>query len=177
MARGGLLVQVLSSEHFLGDDSGNTHHGCTSVVELRVLLTNFLRGFLLPVVDLSEPDTVVAIKLGGGPPCKLDQTRNNKDLGKSGSGDLEKSTDSGINVGELQVVGGRNVSIESPLVVVNESSEHSHHGNTSVLAFNGSVSCKLLFIRDVSKGIEETKGGGGTDLLFRDLKGSTGLNL
>ena len=86
MSRGGLLVQVLSGKNFLGDDSGNTHHGGTAVVELGVLLTNLLGRLLLPVVDLSKPNAVVAIKLGGGPPGKLNESRNNEDLSKSGSG-------------------------------------------------------------------------------------------
>jgi len=169
VTRRGLLVQALSGKDFLSNDSGNTHHSGTTVVEFRVLLTNFLGGFLFPVVDLSKPDTVVAIKLGGGPPGKLDKAHNNKDLGKSSRWDLEKSTDSAINISELQVAGGRKVSIESPLVVVDKGSKHGHHGNTSVLALDGSVSGEFLIIRNVSKGIEKTKRGSGSNLLFRNL--------
>lgn len=177
MSRGGLLVQALSSEDLLSDDSGNTHHGSTSVVELSVLLTNLLGRFLLPVVDLSKPNTVVTIELGGRPPGKLNESHDHKDLSKSSRGNLEKSTNSRINVGELQVVGRGKIPIEGPLVVVDESSKHSHHGNTSVLALNGSVAGEFLVIGDVSKRIEETEGGGSTNLLFRNLEGGAGFNL
>jgi hypothetical protein len=46
-----------------------------------------------------------------------------------------------------------------------------------VLALDGTVAGEFLVISDVSKGIEETKRGGGTNLLFRDLKGSAGRSL
>lgn len=177
MSRGCLLVQALSSKDLLGNNSGNTHHGSTSVIEFGVLLTNLLGGFLLPVVDLSKPDAVVTIKLGGGPPGKLNESHDNKDLSKSSRGDLEKSTNTRVNVGELQVVGRRKVTIESPLVVVDKSTKHGHHGNTSVLALNGSVAGEFLVIGNVSKGVEETKRSSGTNLLFRHLECGAGLSL
>jgi hypothetical protein len=177
VTRSGLFEQSLASKNLLGDDSGNSHHGGTAVVELSVLLADLLCWFLLPVVDLSEPDAVVAIKLGCGPPSKLDESHNDKDLSKSGGWDLEKSTDSSVDIGELQVVGRGKVSIESPLVVVDESSKHGHHGDASVLALNSTVTGEFLVISDVSKGIEETKRSGGTNLLFRDLKRGTGRSL
>ena len=177
MSRSGLLVQALSSEDLLGDNTGNGHHGGATVVEFGVLLTNLLGRFLFPVVDLSKPDSVVTIKLGGRPPGKLNESQKDDDLGKSSRWDLEKSTNTRVDIGELQVVGWRQVSIESPLVVVNESAKHGHHGNTTVLSLDGSVSGEFLVISDISKRVEETKGGSGTNFLFRNLKSSAGFNL
>lgn len=177
MSRCCLLVQVLTSKDFLSNHAGNSHHCGATIVEFGVLLTNLLGGFLLPVVDFSKPDSVVTIKLGGGPPGKLNQCGYKNDLGKSSRWDLEKSTDTRVNIGELQVVGWRQVSIESPLVVVNESAKHSHHGNASVLAFNGSVAGEFLVIGNVSKRVEETKGSSGANFLLRNLKRGAGFNL
>ena len=177
MTRGGLFVKRLSGKNFLGDDSGNTHHGGTSVVKFGVLLTDLLGWFLFPVVDLSKPDTVVTIKLGCWPPGKLNESHEDDDLGKSGRWDLEKSTNTGVDIGELKVVGWGKVSIENPLVVVDESSGHGHHGNTSVLAFDGTVTGEFFVISDVSKRIEESKRSGGTNFLLGNLKSSAGFSL
>jgi hypothetical protein len=172
VTRGGLFGQVLAGEDLLGEDTGDTHHSGTSVVELSVLLADHLGGFLFPVVDLSKPDTVVTVKLGGRPPGKLDESRKDNDLGKSSSRDLEKSANTRVDIGKLQVVGRRKVSIESPLVVVDEGSKHGHHSNASMLALDSAVSFELGVIGDVTERIEESKRGGGTDLLFGNLERS-----
>jgi hypothetical protein len=39
-----------------------------------------------------------------------------------------------------------------------------------VLTLDSAVAGEFLVISDVSKGIEETKGSGGTNLLFRNLE-------
>lgn len=166
VTRGGLFIQSLAGEDFLGNNTSNGHHSGTAIVKFSVLLANFLGRFFLPIVDLSEPDAVVTIKLGGRPPGKLDKAANKKDLGESGSGDLEESTDSGADVRELNVFRWGKVPIESPLVVVDEGAKHGHHSNTSMLTLDSTVAGEFLVISDVSKGIKETKGGGGTNLLL-----------
>lgn len=171
VTRGSLFVQILAGEDLLDDDSCNTRHCRTSVVKLGVLLANLFGWFLFPVVDLSKPDSVITIKLGGRPPCKLDKSHHDEDLEKSSRWDFEKSTDSTVDIGELQVRRWREVSIEGPFVVVDKSSEHSHHGDASVLALNSTVTGEFLVISDVSEGIEETKRRGCTNFLLRNLKG------
>lgn len=145
------------------------------VVELSVLLTELLCRLLFPVVDLSEPDTIVTIKLGGRPPGKLNQTREENDLEKTGRRDLEKPSDTIVNISELQVLGRGEVSIESPVVVVDECSEHGHHCDASVLALNSTVAEELGVIRDVSKRIEESKRGDSSSL--SSLEKSSGGSL
>mmetsp|Transcript_53836 Transcript_53836/g.80340 ORF Transcript_53836/g.80340 Transcript_53836/m.80340 type:complete len:215 (-) Transcript_53836:96-740(-) len=169
-----LFSKVLSSENFLGDNSSNGHHGGTSVVKLSVLLTDFLSWFLVPVVDLSKSNTVVPIQLGCRPPSKLDEPANQNDLGKTSSRKLEKASNSRVDIRELEVVRWGHVSIERPLVVVDKSSEHGHHGNASVLALNSTVTNEFGFIRNVSKRIEESKRSGGSNI--RGLEESRGRN-
>jgi len=159
-----LFGEGLSGDELLGEDSEDSHHGGTSVVELSILLTEFLGRFLLPVVDLSESDTVVSIEFGRWPPCELNKSHEDENLQKSGGWDLEESSDTVIDVGELESGGRGKVSVESPLVVVDEGSEHGHHGDTSVLTLDGAVAFELGFVGDVSKRIEESKRSGGSDL-------------
>jgi len=171
----GLFSEVLSGNNFVGEGSKDSHHSGTAVIELSILLADFLGGFFVPVVDVSKPDTVVSVKLGGGPPGELDKSAEKNDLEKSSSRDLEKTSNTGVDVGELKSSGWGKVSIESPVVVVDEGSGHGHHGNTSVLALNSTVTSECLVIGDVSKGIEVSKGSNGTELLLRDSKGGGGL--
>ena len=160
--------------HLLRDNSEDTHHGSTSVVELGVLLAEFLAWFLVPVVDLSKPDTVVSIKLAGRPPGKLNKSTSEDDLEESGRWDLEKTSDSAVDVRELKVLRRGKVSIEDPFVVVDKSSGHGHHGNTSVLALNSTVTLELLGGSDVSERIEESERSGGSNLSGLCLQQSCG---
>lgn len=159
-----LLVESLVGGKFLRENSEDAHHSSTSVVKLGVLLTELLGWFLVPVVDLSKSDTVVAIKLGSRPPGELDKSSDDKDLEKSSGRDLEESSDSRVDVTELDSLGRGDVTIESPLVVVDESTEHGHHGDTSVLTLDSAVTLELSLISDVTKRIEEAEWGGGTNL-------------
>jgi len=175
VTRGGLFSEVLSSNNFVGEGSKDTHHSSTSVVKFSILLASFFSGFFIPVVDVSKPDAVVSVKLGGWPPGKLNKSANNKDLGKSSSWELEKSSDTGVDVREFKSIRWGKVSIEGPVVVVDESSGHSHHSNTSVFTLNSTVTSEGIVISDVSKRIEVSKRGNGSDLFLRKLQLGGGL--
>ena len=169
----GLLGKSLSSNNLVRNSSGNGHHGGTAVVQLSILLTKLLGGLGIPVVQCSKTDTIVSIELSSGPPGKLYETADNKDLEKSGWGDLEETSDASADVTELEIGRRGKVSVESPVVVVDEGSGHSHHGNTSVLALDGTVADELILVSDVSKGIEVSKRGHGSDLgLLESVQGS-----
>jgi len=175
VSRTELFSKVLSSEDFLGEDPENCHHSSTSIVKFGVLLTKLFGRLLLPVVDLSEPDTVVAIKLGTRPPGKFDKSTEKDDLEETGRRDLEGPSNTGVDIRELQVLGRGKVSIKCPLVVVDESSEHGHHRDTAVLALNRTVADELIIVGDVPERVEESKRGGSSN--FRGLKESRGGSL
>ena len=178
MSGGGLLSKALPSDNFVNEGSKDGHHSGTSVVKLGVLLANFLGGLGFPVVQGSKPYTVVAIKLGGRPPGKFNKPADKDDLKKTCRWNLEKTSDSGVNVGELKVLGWGKVSIEGPVVVVHKGTQHGHHGNTSVLAFNGTVANELILVGDVSQRIEESKRSSGTNFSLSDhVQGSRGGSL
>jgi hypothetical protein len=169
-----LLVEGLVGDKLLGENSEDSHHGGTSVVKLSVLLTELLGWLLVPVVDLSKPDTVVAIKLGSRPPGKLNKCSDDKDLEESSGRDLEESSDTRVDISELDSLGWGDVTIESPLVVVNKGSEHGHHGDTSVLTLDSAVTLELSIIGDVTKRIEESKRSGSTNLGGLSIEGNRG---
>jgi hypothetical protein len=154
----------------LAQDSRNCHHSRTSVVEFSILLADLLSRFPFPVVDLSEPDTIVTIQLGGRPPGKLNKSTCKDDLGKSSSRELEKSANTRVDITELQASRWGKVSIESPHVVMDESTEHGHHGDASVLALDSTVPGEGSIVSDVTKGIKESEGSGGSNLLLRNLE-------
>jgi hypothetical protein len=73
---------------------------------------------------------------------------------------------------------GAQVSIESDVVVVDDDSNDGSHGNTSVLALDGTTTLEGLgFSLEPSKRIIDTKRGGDTDLELIDIQGSGGLSL
>ena len=150
-------------------------HISLPIVKFGVLLTKLFGRLLLPVVDLSEPDTVVAIKLGTRPPGKFDKSTEKDDLEETGRRDLEGPSNTGVDIRELQVLGRGKVSIKCPLVVVDERSEHGHHRDTAVLALNRTVADELIIVGDVPERVEESKRGGSSN--FRGLKESRGGSL
>jgi len=164
VSRRGLLGEVLSGNNLVDEGSKDTHHSSTSVVELSIPLSDLLGWLLVPVVDVSKPDTVVSVKLGGGPPGELNESAEKDDLKKTGRGNLEKTSNSRVDIGEFKSLGRAEVSIEGPLVVVDEGSEHGHHSNTAVLLLNSTVTREFLLIGDVSKRIKEAKRGNSTNL-------------
>ena len=175
MSSSGLFGKVLSSNNFLYEDSGNSHHSSTAVVKLGVLLTEFLGRFFIPVVDVSKPDAVVSVKLGGGPPGKFYKSANKKDLKKSSSWELEKSSNSSVDIREFEVVGGGNVSVEDPVIVVYKGSGHGYHSNTAVLALNCAVTGEFVTVSDVSKRIEVSKRCNSSEFFLSNIKLSGSL--
>ena len=175
MASGVLFVHSLSGHYFDNHVSEDTHHSGTSVVDLGVQLA----GLLFGVEVLSEPtDTVVSVVLRSRHPCKLNKGEEEKDLKKSGVGDGTDSVNSSWDIGELEVLAGAQVSIESDVVVVDDDTNNGSHGNTSVLALNGTTTLEGFGLRlEPSKRIVDTKGSGDTNLKLIDVQGSGGLSL
>ena len=165
MAGGGLLSEALAGDNLVDEGAEDAHHGGAAVVELGVALAKLAGGLLVPVVPGSQADAVVSVELGGGPPGELDEAADEDDLGEAGDGNLEEAADALVDVGELEVVAGAEVAVEGSLVVVDEGSEHGHHGDAAVLALDGAVADEGLLIGDVAEGIEEAEGGDGADLL------------
>jgi len=176
VSSGVLLVHCLSSE-LLGDHvSDDSHHSSTSVVDLGVQLA----GLLLWVEDVSAEVTnsVVTIVLGCWPPGDLDESKEGQDLGESGGWDGEDSVNSGWDVGELQVVGWGDVSIKDDVVVVDDASDNGSHGNTSVLALDGTAALEGLWLAlDPAKWIEDTEWLSDTELELVDIEGGGGLRM
>ena len=177
MSSSSLLSEVLSSDDLVGEGSGNGHHGSTSVVKFSVLLTEVLGRLFIPVIKRSETDTVISREIRGRPPGELNESTEEDDLGKSSSGDLEKSSDSRVDIGEFKPSRGGKVSIEGPSVVVYEGSEHGHHGDTSVLTLNSAVTDEGLLVLDVSKGIEVSKRSYSSDTVLKLGSSEGGGNL
>ena len=156
MAGGVLLVHGLASELLGNHVTDDTKHGSTSVVQLNVELAGLL--FRISNVGSEVSDSVVSVVLGGRHPGELDKGEEGQDLGKSGRRDGEDSSNSGRDVGELQVVGRRDVSIEDNVVVVDDGSDDGSHGNTSVLTFDGTTTFEGLRLGlEPSKRIVDSK--------------------
>ena len=129
-----LFVHSLSGKLFGDHVSDDSQHGGTSIVQLNIELAGFL--FRIFNVGSEVSNSVVSVVLGGRHPCELNKGEETQDLGKSGRRDGEDSADSGRDIGELQVVTGGKVSIKDNVVVVDNGTDDSSHGNTSVLAFD-----------------------------------------
>lgn len=164
VSSGGLFGKSLTGKDLVGDSTSDGHHGGTSVVKLSIHLTDLLGGFLFPVVDLSQTDSVVTIELGGGPPGELNETTNEQNLQKTSRGDLEETTDASADIRELEIVGGGQVSVKGPVVVVDKCTQHSHHGDAAVLLLDSAVTLERSLVSDVSEGIEKAKRGRGANL-------------
>jgi hypothetical protein len=175
VSSGVLFVHSLSSDAFRNHVTENSHHSGTSIVDLGVQLA----GLFFGVEVLSEPtNSVVSVVLGSRHPCKLDKGEEEKDLKKSGVGDGADSINTSGDIGELQVLRRRKVSIEGDVVVVDNDTDNSSHGNTSVLALDSSATLERLgFSFEPSKGVIDSKRGGDTDLKFIDVQGGGCLSL
>ena len=123
-------------------DAQDAHHGGTAVVELGIQLA----GLLLGVLDgITEPaDAVVTVVLGGGHPGELDKGEEEKDLEEAGGRDGADSVDTVGDVGEFEVGRGAEVSVELDVVVVDDGSEDSSHGDAAVLALDGTTTLEGL---------------------------------
>ena len=162
-----LFGEVLAGDNLVNESSENSHHGGTAIVKLGILLADFFLWLSIPVVKSSKPDSIVSREIRSGPPSELYKSAEEDDLGKTSWGNLEKSSNTGVDVGEFKSSGGGKVSVENPLVVVNESSGHGHHCDTTVLALNGTVTSEGLLVSDVSKGIKVSKRGNSTNSRFK----------
>ena len=96
----------------------------------------------------------------------------------SSSWDLEKAGSTGGDIRELQVVGWGKVSIEDDVVVVGDDTNNGSHGDTSVLALDGTTAFEGLGLSiEPSKRIKDTKRGGGADLELIDIQSGGSLSL
>ena len=168
---GVLFVHGLSSHNLDNHVTHDTHHSGTSVVKLNVELAGLLSGVLDVVTEPS--DSVVSVVLGGRHPGKLNKGEEEKNLEKSGSGDGTDSINTGGDIGEFKVGRGGKVSVEDDVVVVDNSSHNGSHGNTSVLALDGTTTFEGLRLSvQPSERIVDSKRGGGSKLkLVYHVKG------
>jgi len=165
----------LSSELLSNHVTHDTHHSSTAVVKFGIELA----GLLLWVLDVGTEVTnsVVSVVLGSWEPGELDESHEGDDLGKTSGGDSEKSINTGGDIRELKVVGWGDVSVVDNVVVVDDGSNNGSHGNTSVLALNGTTTLEGLRLGlHPSERIENTKGLSGSKLELTDLKAGRSLN-
>jgi len=156
-----LLVNSLSSD-FLGNHvSDNSHHSSTAVIKLGVELAGLLLGVKDIITEVTN--SVVTVVLGSGPPGDLNKSAEGNDLCKSSGGDGEDSLDTSGDIRELKSGGRRDVSVEDDVVVVDDGSNNGHHGNTSVLALDGTTTLEGLRLGvHPSERIEDSEGLGGS---------------
>ena len=170
-----LLIHCLAGEAFCNHVTKDTHLGGTAVVQLNVELAGLLGGVLDLLSEVTN--TVVSRVVGGRHPGELNKSEEEKDLKKTGGGDSADSINTSGDIGELQVLGFGEVSIEGDVVVVNDGSNNGHHGNTAMLSLNGTTAFEgLWFAVKPSKRIEYSKRSSGTELkLVNHVKGGRGL--
>ena len=165
-----LFVHGLSGKLLSNHVTHNSHHSCTSVVDLSIKLTCLLLWVKDVVSEVTY--TVVSIVLGSWKPSKLNESKESDDLCKSCSWYREKSVNSGWDIGELKVVRWGDVSIEYDVVVVYDGSYNSCHSNTSVLTLNSTTTLESLWLSlEPSKRIENSKWLSCSKLDLRNLKG------
>mmetsp|Transcript_24927 Transcript_24927/g.52918 ORF Transcript_24927/g.52918 Transcript_24927/m.52918 type:complete len:253 (+) Transcript_24927:55-813(+) len=171
-----LFEHGLSSELFNDHVSKDSHHGGTSVVQFNIKLA----GLFFRVFDItSEPsNSVVSVVLGSRHPCEFDKSDEEEDLGKSSRRDGGNSGHSSWDVRELKIGRRGKVSIEDDVVVVDNGSDNGSHGNTSVLALDGTTTFEGLWLSvQPSKRIEDSKRLGDSKLKLAYLKSRRGLGL
>jgi hypothetical protein len=174
VSSGVLLVHGLAGELFGNHVSEDTHLGGSAVVQFNIELAGLLFGVL--DVGSKVTNSVVSVVLGCRHPCQLNKSEEGKDLGKSGGGDGTDTIGTGGDIRELQVVGWGKVSIEDDVVVVGDDTNNGSHGDTSVLALDGTTAFEGLGLGlEPSKRIVETKGLGDTKFELTDLKGRGSL--
>ena len=175
MSSGVLFVHGLSGHAFNNHVTQDTHHGGTSVIDFSIQLA----GLFFGVQVLSEPtNTVVSVVLGRRHPGEFDKGEEEEDLQKSGVGDGADSVNTSGDVGELEVLRRRKVSIEGDVVVVDNNTDNGSHGHTAVLALDGSATFeRFWFSFEPSERIIDTKRSGNTDLELIYVQGSGSLSL
>ena len=105
-----------------------------------------LAGLFFRILDVRSEvsNSVVSVVLGSRHPCELNKGEEGQDLRQTSRWDGKDSTDSGRDIGELQVIGRGNVSIKNDVVVVDNGTNNSSHGDTSVLTFDSTTTFKGL---------------------------------
>mmetsp|Transcript_53510 Transcript_53510/g.64536 ORF Transcript_53510/g.64536 Transcript_53510/m.64536 type:complete len:202 (-) Transcript_53510:101-706(-) len=137
-----LFVHGLASENFGNHVTHYSHLGSTAIVKLDIKLARLLLGVLN--ISTKVTNTIVSIILGRGHPCELNESKERKDLSETSRGNGPNTVNTRRNVGELQVVGGRKVSVKHNVVVVHNGSDDGHHSNASVLALDGTAALERL---------------------------------
>ena len=165
-----LFVHGLSGQDFGNHVSENSHHGGTSVVDLNIELADLL---LWVKVGTEISNSVVSVVLGGRHPCELNKGEEKNDLGKSSGRNGTNSIATGWDIRELEVGRRGKVSIKDNVVVVHDGSNNGSHGNTSVLALDGTTTLEgLWFSVQPSKRIEDSERLSGTELELVDVEAS-----
>jgi hypothetical protein len=153
---GDLFCQGLSCDTFTDHGTEDSHHGSTSLVDLHIELVLQLITFQ-KVGDkgTSVSSSVVTGVVGSGPNGKLTDTREKENLGNSSQWNTEETHHTIGNVREANSHFLGEVSREFNSGIVEEHTDNGSHGNTSVLAFDGTTTFKV--------GMESSKLGGGVD--------------
>lgn len=137
-----LLLERLPSEQLREKVSRDAHHGSSAIVQLAVLLPQLPLRVPSPVIELAQANAIVAIELGSRPPAELNEPADQENLGKASGRHLEQAADAGADVAELEVVGGGQVPIKDPVIVVDNHAGHCHHSNAPVLPLDSTVALK-----------------------------------
>ena len=131
-----VLSKSLSLDSFLDHGAENSQHGSTSLVQFKVELGLEFFSFQ----SLSQvAGSVVSRVVRGVPDASLHESNGQKDLEQSSSRDGEDSGETIRDVGELDAEGRGEVSRELDSGVVDKHTNDGNHGNTSVLALNGTT--------------------------------------
>ena len=165
-----MLSESLSLDAFLDHSSQDSQLSGTSVVQFNVELV----GKLLSLQGLSEVSgSVVSGVVGSRPSDGLHEANSEQDLEKAerwdGTDSINTVRDGRERNGSIKGDGAR----EFDSGVVDKGSDDCHHGNTSVLALNGTTTLESLGLGlEVSKRVENSERLGGSDLELVDLKGT-----
>ena len=171
-----LLVHGLAGLALSNHVSEDSEHGGTAVVKLNIQLADLL--FWVLNVGSEVSNSVVSVVLGGRHPGELNKGEEKKDLDDSLGGDGEDSLESGGDVGELEVVGGGQVSVEHNVVVVDDVSDNGSHGNAAMLPLDGTTALEGLRLGlEPAKGIKDSEGLGDSKLELVDGKRRGGTAL
>ncbi len=166
--------------------SEDSHHGGTSVVQLNSTLGKL--GLLIEGVPSKVEGTVTEVTweitgfstvgrvLHDG---KLEQANEGNNLSESGAGDGIGSGDGSPSVGKTVegVTSVVNVTRKVDAIAGDDLSQESKLSDTSVLDLNVSKAVEALLVGTIeqAEGVEESKGGLGTELVLEGREGGGGL--
>ena len=140
VAAGNLLSKGLAGDDLSDHGAEDSEHGSTALVDLNVELVELLLS-LKEVGDerSSVSAAVVTAVVGGGPDGELADSAEEDNLRDSGKRNGEKSVDTVGDVGEADAQLLREVSGELNVGVVEKHTDDGNHGNTAVLALDGTT--------------------------------------